>query len=71
MEYIFKHKNKNLYKPKNPIFKIKLANKILISVVTSTCISGNHTWKGQMGYLIANTINKKNHIIKPKNIESK
>lgn len=49
----------NLKIPKKPIFNTILANNALISELTSTCISGNHTCNGQIGYLIANIKNKK------------
>ena len=40
-----------------------LARIVLNSVVTSTCISGNQLWNGHRGNLIANIINKNNHIL--------
>lgn len=49
----------NLKIPKKPIFSTTEAKSALISVFTSTCTSGNHTCKGQMGYLIENMINSK------------
>ena len=46
----------NLNTPKKPIFKTTLAKRALISVLTSTCTSGNHICRGHIGYLIANII---------------
>eukprot|EP00796_Vickermania_ingenoplastis_P012702 gene12702-8664_t len=57
-----KDRYKNFNTPKKPILSTTAANKTLISVVTSTCISGNHTCKGHIGYFIANITNKSNQI---------
>ena len=52
---------KNLYIPKKPTLRITLANIQLISVLASTCTSGNQECKGHKGYLTENTINRNNH----------
>ena len=39
-----------------------LARSALISVLTSTCTSGNQICRGHIGYFIANIINNSNHI---------
>lgn len=51
----------NLNTPKNPILSTTLAKRALISVLTSTCTSGNQICKGQIGYLILNIKKKRIH----------
>ena len=55
------NKNINLKTPKKPILSTTLASNALISVLTSTCTSGSQICNGQIGYFIANIINKSNH----------
>jgi hypothetical protein len=52
-----------LNKPKKPILSTIAAKIILISVVTSTCTSGNQICKGQTGYLIKKSIINNNIIV--------
>ena len=62
---------KNLYIPKKPTLRMTLASMQLISVLASTCTSGNQECKGHNGYLTENTTNRNNHKKSHKQILSK